>query len=100
MQYKLEDVNIQEEYNQLTIDQKEELQSWIKGRFIHCKTINKTYTSYGYKHIFENDRHGFYISNEQFKGAMLEAGYIPRDKLSKNWNFYVKFFTLANDDMT
>jgi len=29
---------------------------------------------------------------------MLEAGYYPRDKSSKNWSFYVKFFALANDD--
>lgn len=88
-----------EEYNKLTTTQKEELQSWIKGRFARRKTINN-HTSYGYKHIFENDRNGFYISNEQFKGAMWEAGYIPTDKSSKNWSFYVKFFTLANDDMT
>ena len=58
-----------EEYNKLSTTQKEELQSWIKGRFTHRKTINN-HTSYGYKHVFENDRHGFYISNEQFKGAM------------------------------
>jgi len=87
-----------EEYNKLSKTQQNELQSWIKGRFTHRKTVNKNHTSYGYKHVFENDIHGFYISNEQFKGAMLEAGYEPRDKSAKNWSFYVKFFDLANDD--
>jgi len=88
-----------EEYNKLSITQQNELQSWIKGRFTHRKTINHHHTSYRYKHIFENDRHGFYISNEQFKGAMWEAGYYPKVKLDKNWSFYVKFFALANDNI-
>jgi len=43
------------------------------------------------KHRCENAAGGFYISNGQFKGAMLAAGYVPIDSSDRNWHFCAKF---------
>ncbi len=45
-------------------------------------------TSYGLKHNFE--REAFYITNGQFKGAMLSLGYAPKDENALNWEFKVR----------
>ena len=47
-----------------------------------------TRTSYGIKHDFE--REGFYLTNGQFKGAMLAAGYDPEKANELNWTFKIK----------
>lgn len=90
------DCNSIEEYGKLVEGQKKELQDWIKGRFIRHSRVNRkaSASSYGFKHIFSNDRHGFYITNGCFKGAMLEAGHHPVDEREINWHFNVKFFPL------
>jgi hypothetical protein len=59
---------------------------WISWTMCPAVTIWRDATSYGLKHAAEDDL-GFYISNGQFKGAMLEAGYEPVDTLDRNWLF-------------
>lgn len=79
--------NHQDDFGRLTPDEKHELCDWISENFIHRKTPNRLYTSYGLKHIFERSKHGFYITNGQFKGAMAWCGYSPVKHDALNWVF-------------
>lgn len=61
------------------------------------KTFNTRHSSYGLKHLFERRYRkgltgtfeGSYVTNGQFKGAMLEAGFEVKDKSQLNWHFNV-----------
>lgn len=58
----------------------------------HISPASKTctrYSSYSLKHMVENDI-GFYITNNQFKDAMLLCGYQPVDANKTNWLFKIK----------
>ena len=46
-------------------------------------------TSYGIKHDFEFATR-LYVSNGQFKGAMLTAGYVPVNPGEQNWRFRIR----------
>lgn len=86
-----------EDYSRLTEEQKKVLGRWIERNFEVSRQAPKR-TSYGYKHDFESDKEfgGFYISNGQFKAAMLAGGYQahPEDvRADVNWRFYAKFIT-------
>jgi hypothetical protein len=84
--------NLPADYETLTLVEKAGLQAWI-ARHVQPGRLSSR-TSYGVKHDFERDPAGFYITNGQFKGAMLVAGYNPCDQDVKhdiNWRFYAKF---------
>nr|WP_202596019.1 hypothetical protein [Staphylococcus epidermidis] len=59
------------------------------------KSFNMRHSSYGLKHVFETEYRkkledtfeGSYITNGQFKGAMLKAGFDVKDKTQLNWHF-------------
>lgn len=53
------------------------------------KSVNVYRSSYGLKHIFANDKDGFYVCNGQFKGAMILAGFTVEDITELNWHFNV-----------
>lgn len=82
-------VNNPTNYEELSIEQKEILQDWIFKNFEIAERFNLTHTSYGLKHLFEKSPEGFYITNGQFKGAMLNAGYKVKDHKELNWHFNV-----------
>lgn len=86
--------NQPEDFNNLSGEQKDQLLEWIKSNLQKIKTINKNHTSYGLKHYFEYDKKngGFYVTNGQFKGAMLECGFIKYEIpeiFGINWEFNV-----------
>ncbi len=56
---------------------------WIEINLVHQKRYNYNRTSYGIKHIFSSDT-GIYATNDEFKTAMLEMGYSPKDKKALN----------------
>jgi len=62
-------------YN-LTGDQQENIVRWCLDRFAPAKRICEM-TSYELKHIFERDSNGFYVTDGQFVGAMMKAGFVP-----------------------
>lgn len=67
-------------FTKLPEEQQKVLLRWISENLTIRKTTNKDVgTSYGIKHIFERSEDGFYISNGQFKGAMIMAGFQPHD---------------------
>ena len=79
-----------EDYNKLSEEKKRILKEWIERNFIpREKTYLDDWTSYGLKHIFEKSPEGFYVSNDQFKWAMLECGYEPQDPTVLNWKFKI-----------
>lgn len=62
---------------------------WIHD---HISPASRTYTrstSYGFKHMVENEI-GHYITNNQFKDAMLLCGYQPVKPNETNWMFKIK----------
>jgi hypothetical protein len=74
------------EYQELCPDTRAEVLLWIWRNLKPTKAKVYPGTSYGLKHAFEDDA-GTYISNGAFKGAMLEAGYLPVDRRERNWRF-------------
>lgn len=72
------------DFLELSLKEQESLIKFCVTYFIPRKTRNPHYTSYGFKHMFENAEGGFYITNGQFKGAMLIAGYKPVNKFCLN----------------
>lgn len=80
-------LDLPEAYNELNQAEKNALAYWIEHA-ICTATRYSNRTSYGIKHDFE--REGFYLTNGQFKGAMLAAGYQPEDAQELNWTFKIK----------
>lgn len=76
------------DYNTLTDEEKEVLHYWIQHAIIATARWNTNSSSYGLKHQFE--REGFYITNGQFKGAMICAGHLPKDIYELNWCFQIR----------
>jgi hypothetical protein len=60
---------------------------WITQVIEPAKSY-ESQTSYSLKHNFEHE--AFYITNGQFKGAMLSLGYVPRDEKALNWEFRIR----------
>lgn len=73
----------------LPIDQQNILVSWINENLKPRKTFNVAKTSYGMKDLFERSDNGFLIDNGTFKGGMLKAGFLVKDKGATNWVFNV-----------
>lgn len=74
------------EYQEMDLERKEKLKDWISKYFYPRKTMNKDHTSYGLKHVIQSDNRDYY-TNDEFKGGMLEMGYIPDDTRKLNWCF-------------
>lgn len=70
-------------------DQKEVLK-WIDNNIVPRKTPNPTYHTYRLKHIIQWAT-GIYMTENQFKDAMLKAGYYPIDKYDSSWTFTIGF---------
>lgn len=65
------------------------LYDWITLNLIPIKSFNNVKTSYGLKHIFENDECGFYVENDDFKTVMVECGFKVRNPNDINWVFNI-----------
>ena len=76
------------DFDNLSEDEQKALLSWIAESFIYIHTTNTRHTSYGLKHIYERQT-GNYVTNGQFKGAMLKAGFIPQSERAQNWCFNI-----------
>jgi len=60
---------------------------WIRKNIRKGKSVNN-HSSYGLKHILEHDTH-IYMTNNEFKDAMLLAGFKPVDANELNWRFRI-----------
>ena len=63
---------------------KKAVDGWIGKNIRTAKKILRGRTSYGMKHILEHDT-GIYLTNNEFKDAMLLAGYSPVNPGELNW---------------
>ena len=61
---------------------------WIDSNIVPRKTPLYDHTSYGLKHIFERDT-GLYLTNNEFKDAMLMCGYEPVNPYELNWCYCI-----------
>jgi hypothetical protein len=77
-------LNDPSEFYKLDHDTQKKLLDWIDFNLTERNHFNRKITSYGLKHMLP-----FYVTNGEFKGAMLEAGYKVLDKTEMNWNFNV-----------
>jgi hypothetical protein len=71
--------NSPDRFYDLTENQQTEMINWIQANLISRKTINENCSSYGLKHVFSSEKKGkgYYVTNGQFKGAMIAAGFEP-----------------------
>ncbi|UTR05425.1 hypothetical protein MM326_15110 [Alkalihalobacillus sp. LMS6] len=85
-----------DDFNNLNSTEKQTLLNWC-NKLEKIKSINEKHTSYSLKHFFEKSEDGFYISNGQFKGAMLECGFTHQEiPDSPNWQFNVSEKSIAS----
>ena len=68
--------------------EQEIIMNWIAKNLQRRKTPNMFYSSYNYKHMLENET-GIYITNNQMKDAMLQAGYEPVVINDLNWCYCI-----------
>lgn len=61
---------------------------WIKAGLVPRSTPAKQYTSYTLKHLLEADIR-IYMTNNQFKDAMLVCGYEPVNPAQLNWTYRI-----------
>jgi len=73
-----------------------EVGEWIKKNIRPARTIYCV-TSYGLKHSVEGATN-IYLTNNQFKDAMLLAGYKPVDPDELNWRYRIQFVDEFNNN--
>ena len=61
---------------------------WIRDNIRPAKKILDGHTSYGMKHILKHDT-GIYLTNNEFKDAMLLTGYKPVNPNELNWRYRI-----------
>jgi hypothetical protein len=61
---------------------------WIAAYILPRKTPLLHRSSYGIKHILQGDT-GIYLTNNQFKQAMLLCGYSPVNEHEAYWHFRI-----------
>lgn len=88
------DINQPKHFEELNEVKKKALMEFCNS-LDKIKSFNMRHSSYGLKHIFESKyreelqdaSEGSYITNGQFKSAMLKNGYDVKDKTQLNWYF-------------
>ncbi len=64
----------------------EEVFAWIRANLMPAESVLRCRTSYGIKHILQHDT-GIYLTNNEFKDAMMMCGYHPANAKRLNWNY-------------
>lgn len=80
-----------EAFELLPPDLQKRILQWILKNLYPIKSFNTGRSSYNIKDlvILDGDEHKTYLTNGEFKGAMLRAGYKVQDPTKKNWVFNV-----------
>lgn len=69
-------------------DVQETIFAWINQNLVPRKTVLRSTTSYGLKHKLERDT-DIYLTNNEFKDAMMECGYMPHNPNELNWHYCI-----------
>jgi hypothetical protein len=72
----------------MTEGEQAKVTAWIRENILPRKTPLLSHSSYGMKHLLERDTK-IYMTNNQFKDAMLLCGYEPVDERLLNWNYRI-----------
>lgn len=72
----------------LTEKERETLLDWIRVHIHKSSYINHKRTSYSLKHLFQEET-GIYVTNNQFKDAMIELDFYPADPDELNWHYAI-----------
>lgn len=72
----------------LSEEEQEIVKDWITHNILPRKTPYLDASSYGLKHILQGDTR-IYLTNNQFKHAMLICGFAPVDEHMLNWNYCI-----------
>ncbi|MCD7812191.1 MAG: sterile alpha motif-like domain-containing protein [Ruminococcus sp.] len=70
---------------------------WIQKNIRHEKKVLDGRTSYGMKHILQHDT-GIYLTNNEFKDAMLLAGFQPVNPNELNWRYKISLVRYINEN--
>lgn len=81
----------------LNAKEQSEISEWIKRNIRPARKVLQGRTSYGLKHVLEHDT-GIYLTNNQFKDAMLSAGYTPVNPNELNWRYRIVLMREINDN--
>lgn len=65
-----------------------EVFEWIDENILPRKTANRKHSSYRLKHLLEKDTK-IYLTNNEFKDAMLIMDYEPTDANKLNWHYRI-----------
>ena len=84
-------------FHEMTIENQIIVIEWITRNMTPKKTPLRGYNSYYLKHLLEYDTH-IYLTNNQFKDAMLTLGFKPARPNTLNWEFCIskKSFCFTN----
>lgn len=82
------DIDRPNQFLNLESDVQSKVLQWCKKFFIPTKTFNDKYTSYGLKQILQH-YDGTYLTNGQFKGAMILSGFDVKNLEDVNWIFNI-----------
>ena len=66
----------------------EKIFAWIKANVSPSQKIFMGTNSYSMKHVLEK-RTGLYMTNNQYKEAMLRCGFFPVDSQELNWLYRI-----------
>lgn len=74
--------------DQLDPKEQEIVLEWVRANFIPIKRANYKHSSYYLKHVMQYEN-GIYLTNNQFKDAMLICGFNPVDPNELNWRYRI-----------
>ena len=74
---------------ELPTDEQKNVKEWILKGLYPKKTFDTKYDSYILKTILEKQT-GIYTTNNQFKDAMVQCGFMPKDPGKLNWTYTIK----------
>ncbi len=75
-------------FNELSEAEQEKALAWIRANVSPRETLLNGHTSYGMKHVLEH-RTRIYMTNNQFKEAMLLCGFYPVTVDELNWHYCI-----------
>lgn len=82
------DIDRPSQFLNLDSDVQSYVLKWCKEHFAQTKSFNDKHTSYGLKHILQQ-QNGTYLTNGQFKGAMILSGFEVKNIEDINWIFNI-----------
>lgn len=85
----MNNINSPKQFDKMDKEKQENLLTWIKTSWTENNRKYKASSSYGLKHEYE-EATGIYVTNGEFKGAMVAAGFRVANPIELNWHFFIK----------